>query len=128
MLNALLIAGLAVAIYGVTQLVKTSIDIGMGYVDVNGKRVPKRKSDLKKYAWLNRLLLPALPPTLGLLMGAFVPFRPEPLIEYVTTHHEGFWGVVAYSCYGGIIGVFADTIYTKVKKAVQDYRQPPTQF
>lgn len=124
MTSVFLVAGLAVVIYMATQLVKTIVDTAMGYTEVDGKRILKRKADPKKYIWLTRVVFPSIPPTLGLILGSFVPFRPEPLIEYVTTNMSSGWGVVVYAFYGAVVGNFADTIYTKVKAAVVDYRRP----
>lgn len=119
-INLMLIAGLGVVIYMFTQLVKTIIDVSMGKVEVDGKKVLKRKADTEKYAWLNRIVLPAIPPVAGILLGALIPFRPEPLIEFVTEHTTGFWQTVAYASYGAVVGQYSDYIYTKVSAYVKD--------
>ena len=121
-----LIAGLGVVIYMFTQLVKTIIDVAMGKVEIEvdgqKKMVSKRKSDPKKYAWLNRIVLPTIPPVAGILLGAFVPFRPSFLIEFVTEYVTGFSATVAYATYGALVGQFSGDVYSKVKKFVEDFK------
>jgi hypothetical protein len=111
----MLVAGLAVVIYMITQAIKTVVDLVMGK-DEN--KVPNRK----KNVWLTRVVFPALPPLLGLLLGAFVPLRPTFLIDFVNEYMTGFSSTMVYGAYGAIVGQFSDYIYTKVKAFIQDYR------
>jgi hypothetical protein len=119
MTDALLVLGLAIIIYMATQLVKTLTDVVMGKDDDG---VPKRK----KVKWLNRLVFPAIPVGLGILIGAFVPLRPGFLIEFVNEYITGFSDTVVYGAYGAIVGQFSDHGYSKTKKAITDFKIPGT--
>ena len=109
-LDIALIAGLGVVVYVITQFIKTVIDTAMGK--------EKRKANV----WLTRVVLPAIPPVIGCLLGAFVPLRPEPLIEFVGEHLAGFDQTLAYAAYGTVVGQFSDYIYSKAKAFMVDLK------
>lgn len=117
MTDVLLVGGLGVVIYMATQLVKTVVDLALGKDDDG---VPRRKG----IPWLNRVVFPGVPVVLGILLGAFVPLRPAFLIDFVNEYITGFSSTVVYGAYGAIVGQFCDYIYTKAKKALQDFKGP----
>ena len=103
----------AVVIYVATHFVKVSIDLAHG---TNGTE--KRKLN----PWLSRVALPVVPLVLGFLYGAFVPFRPDTIEEYVATH-EASSMVWVGGMFGIVIGQFSDYIYTKISKGVKGFAE-----
>lgn len=143
--QALLVAIMA---SGLTQLIKTVYDIAKGRQilkkqstpppapapaeeSVVGYREPVKpriigKETRKSNIWLNRVVLPSIPIVIGALIGAFIPLRPEVLIEYVQAHVDGwFTQSFVYSIWGAACGQFADYTFSKAKslmKAAVDSR------
>lgn len=115
MTDIMLALGLAIVVYMATQLVKTIVDTAMGKDDDG---VPKRK----KNVWLNRLVFPAVPVVLGILIAVFVPMRPTFLIDFVNEYVTGFSSTMVYGAYGAIVGQFSDYGYTKAKKFLEDFK------
>ncbi len=103
----------AIACSGVTQLVKTVMDLTMGAKKRDGSRV------------LSKLVLPLMPIVVGGAYAAFVPLRPEVLIEHVTTHVGGAWQLVAYAAWGGACGQFADYLFSRAKKTLASTSERP---
>lgn len=109
---------------GLTQLIKTLLDIYGGLKAAEetptvrdmakvGKEVRKRN------LLLNRVILPAIPLVIGALIGAFVPLRPEVIIEYVEAHVQGLWQGIVYGAWGAACGLFADYLVTKIRDLYQ---------
>lgn len=96
-------------VYMTTQAVKVSLNIAFG-----GQK--KRQSNV----WVTRVLLPALPPLLGAL-AALLPVHPVTLVDYVLQREFAWWeGQLVFSAWGAGCGQFADYLYTKIKRLLQD--------
>jgi hypothetical protein len=95
-------AVLVVAVFGITQLVKTILDASIGHM--------RRKDNI----WLSRVLMPSVPVVIGGLFGAFVPLYPEILVEYVNQHIEAS-PLVVHAAWGAVCGSQTDYLYSKVK-------------
>jgi hypothetical protein len=127
----------AVTATGITQLVKTLIDIIWGTraikkaasipppaADGTAAPAPKpaqvgkeiRKSSLV----INRLVLPITPILVGALFAVLVPARPDVIVEYVTTHEVGTTQYLIYAAWGAACGQFADYFWSKIKNVVGD--------
>jgi len=91
---------LAVVITSITHGVKASIDVYMGGTDLR-----------KQKRWMRKLVLPAIPLSVGAVLGMLVPLKPDVLMEYVATHHVSPYLIGA--TYGIAIGQFADYLYTR---------------
>lgn len=102
---------MAVVVYVATQGIKTAIDIKMG-------GTAKRKLN----PYLSRVVLPTVPLVLGFLYGAFVPFRPAAITEYVSGH-PGSSMVLVGGMFGVVVGQFADYIYGKITKGMQGFAE-----
>ena len=63
---------------------------------------------------LDRAVLPLVPLLSGSLIAAFIPIRPEALVQYVTQHSGG--SRLAYAMWGAAIGQFSDYLYQRFKK------------
>lgn len=115
----------AIAATGVTQLLKTVLDIVWGQVD------PKSTPTVKDAArWgatmrrrsliVNRLVLPMFPILVGFIMALIIPIHPDVLIQYVDTNHiEGFGRHMVFGAWGAACGQFASYTFDKVKDAFQ---------
>lgn len=133
----------ALSVAGLTQLIKTVYDVWQGQRVV--KRIstapptpspvrdeqekasyrepPKKMKPMavgkevrQSNPWLNRIVMPMIPIILGALFGAFVPLRPEVLVEYAETHVQGwFWQSVVFGTWGAACGQFADYTFSKAK-------------
>lgn len=93
----------AVACVGVTQAVKTILDLTMG----------KEKRQANR--WLCYVVLPMTPILVGALYGGLVPLRPEVLHEYVAEHAPGAWSYVAFAAWGAACGQFSTMLHQKLK-------------
>lgn len=108
----------ATACVGITQLVKTVIDI------VYAKKVKDKAGDKlnakelrKDNVWLTRLVLPLIPILVGALYAMAVPLRPEVLVEYAQAHIEGrLPEVLAFAAWGAACGQFATMTHEKLKR------------
>ena len=109
-LDIALIAGLGVLVFMIMQLIKSTVDVAMG------------KDKRKDNVWVTRVILPAVPPLLGCLLGAFMPLRPSSLIEFANEYLTGFDHILVYSAYGAVVGQFSDHIYSKAKAFFEDFR------
>jgi hypothetical protein len=106
--QALLLAGI---VMGLTQFIKTVIDVRMG------------KERRKKTPWISQVLLPALNPTLGFLGAMLIPARPEILITYVAAHCPELWQeLLVFGSWGAMVGQFGDYIFSKAKDAFQGFK------
>ena len=91
-----------------TQLVKTVIDLTMTKDRRQGSR------------WLNRVAFPGLPVVFGALTAAFVPIRPDVLVEYVASSVDpGTMTTVAYAAWGAACGQFASTMFDRLRDFVR---------
>lgn len=110
---------LAVVIVGLTQAVKAGIE---AYLLIKNAGTPKTGKELRgEVAVIDRAVLPLVPLVSGALMGAFVPVRPEVLVQYVTEHGGG--SRLAYAMWGAAIGQFSDYLYQRFKRMLP--AQPP---
>lgn len=110
-----------VACVGVTQLVKTIID-----VVIARRRSTNRKSaaSLRHQSMvLNRIILPLLPILVGFVVGMLVPFRPEVLTTYVEAKITDFWTAqLSYGFWGAACGQFSGFVYDKVRELLMTHR------
>jgi hypothetical protein len=118
----------AVAATGVTQLVKTILDVAWGHVDTTPTPTMKDAkvvgAELRRRSIiLNRFVMPMTPILTGAVMAMVVPIRPDQLLEYITTHHiAGTGAMLVYASWGAACGQFADYGFSKVKAALGDVR------
>ncbi len=76
----------------------------------------------KGKVFYKRVVLVILPPILGFIGSAFVPIHPEILISYVAEHaNSKFDSMMIYGAWGAAVGQFADYLYSKIKKFINDY-------
>lgn len=102
----------AVACIGITKLVTTILEMAKILSDKGDGPV-----------WTRRLLLPLLPITIGFLVAAFVPLRPEFLVDYVNTHVQGWWWTtLSYGAWGAACGQFAGYSYDRLKDLLEARR------
>lgn len=117
---------IAVAATGITQLVKTVIDIAWGHKDAeptpttkDAKRVGEARR--KRSVIVNRLVLPMTPIWTGALMAVLIPIRPEAITEYVEAQHiEGWARLLVFAAWGAACGQFADYGFNKIKATLRD--------
>jgi hypothetical protein len=116
---------IAIAATGITQLVKTVIDIAWGRKDVESPSTvkdAKRAGEIlrKRNLIINRLVLPMTPIWTGALMAVLVPIRPEAIITYITEQNiEGAGRLLVFAAWGAACGQFADYGFNKVKAVLQ---------
>lgn len=110
-----------VACVGVTQLVKTIIDVARAK-----RREIDRKSasDLRHSSLvLNRIVMPLMPIAVGFVVGALVPFRPDILTDYVEAKVANPWMALgSYGFWGAACGQFSGFIYDKVRELISTHR------
>ncbi len=118
----------AITAAGLTQLIKTIYDIVVGQMAAKRaaaagtKPMKMGKAKRQSNPWLNRIVFPIVPIVLGALIGAFVPLRPEVLVEYVGAHVEHwFWQHSVYALWGAACGQFADYVFSKAKAMVRAF-------
>lgn len=78
----------------------------------------------KGRVFVNRVLFPALPIVLGSVAATLVPVHPEALLAYISAHVTEGQEWLVFSSWGGVVGAFADYLYSKVKAAMQEMRAP----
>lgn len=116
---------IAIAATGITQLVKTVIDIAWGRKDVESLSTvkdAKRAGEAlrKRNLIINRLVLPMTPIWTGALMAVLVPIRPEAIITYITEQNiEGAGRLLVFAAWGAACGQFADYGFNKVKSVLR---------
>lgn len=143
---------IAVAATGITQLVKTLVDIWWGSrvlkrastpppaaepkpitppagpyrtptpPAVKPSAVAVGKEQRKRSVIINRLVLPMTPIVVGALFAVLVPARPEVIMEYVTTHEVGWTKYLIFAAWGAACGQFADYLWSKVKATFDTMR------
>lgn len=134
----------AVAATGITQLVKTVIDIWWGSRAIKKGSIPppppakgegpyrtaspppKPRAvgvDLRKRSVIvNRLILPMTPIVVGALFAILVPARPDVINTYVETHEVGWTKYLIFAAWGAACGQFADYLWSKVKSTFDTMR------
>lgn len=109
----------AVAATGITQLVKTLIDVlwGRSTSPANVAESAKAGAEARKRGILiNRFILPMTPIFVGAFMAMVVPIRPDPVIAYVVTHGiSGVGKFMVYAAWGAACGQFASHLFDKIK-------------
>lgn len=120
--QALLVALVAA---GMTQFVKTAVDIFWGKV------APETTTSLKDMAEigkgrrkaniaLNRLIFPSLPVQIGALLAALAPIRPDVLTEFVAKNPAGWNNYIIYAAWGATCGMFSSYVFDKAKALLGD--------
>lgn len=109
----------ATACVGITQMIKTIIDI-MYLPKVEdqpgGPHRSAAKEKRKENLWVTRVTLPVIPVLVGAVWAAVVPLRPDVLVEYVKAEElQGLWMVLAYGGWGGACGQFSTMLHSKLK-------------
>jgi hypothetical protein len=67
----------------------------------------------------SNIVLPMIPLVLAALAGAFIPLRPEAVVEYVSSHTSGFGSTVAYAAWGFVAaGIFGAWLFDRAKDFV----------
>jgi hypothetical protein len=142
--QALVIAGIA---SGLTQFVKTAIDLALGNKKTEarrpslprmaGNRVPallppptikgaiqEGKQHRSHIKWLDGFLLPALPPLFGFIVAAVLPVYPEALQVYIDLMTEKqvlavgmAWTITGP--WGAACGQLADYVVSKAKRTMR---------
>lgn len=111
---------LAVVIVGITQGAKAGIE---AYLLLKNRGTTKTGKELRgEITLIDRAILPLVPLVTGALIGAFVPMRPEVLVQYVNEHGGG--SRLAYAMWGAAIGQFSDYLYQRFKRMLP--AQPAT--
>lgn len=122
---------IAVAATGITQLIKTVVDITVGkkalsrlqaaapdlVLDMPPGAVGKEKR--QDNVWINRLLLPMAPIAVGAVFAVVVPARPDVIVAYVTAHEVGWTQYLIYAAWGAACGQFSSYVYDRVMEAVR---------
>jgi hypothetical protein len=109
----------AIAATGITQLVKTILDVLYGRGSSPANLVESAKAGAatrKRTLLINRFVLPMTPIVVGAVMAMVVPVRPDPVLAYVATH--GITGVgkfMVYAAWGAACGQFASHLFDKIK-------------
>jgi hypothetical protein len=113
---------LAVVIVGITQGVKAGIE---AYLLIKNAGTTKTGRELRKeISVLDRAILPLVPLVSGALIGAFVPMRPEVLVQYVNEHGGG--SRLAFAMWGAAIGQFSDYLYQRFKRMLPAQSATPS--
>jgi hypothetical protein len=133
----------ALAASGVTQAVKTVIDIiyEKRWDALDEERREKLRARVKhgpsssesvakvvrkQSIIVTRLVLPITPIVVGFVYANLVPLLPETLVEYVSDNDvSGFWLVMAKGAWGGACGQFANYLYDRAKKTLETWRSKP---
>lgn len=107
---------LSLVIVGLTQGVKAGIE---AHLLLKNQGTSKTGKELRgEIAVIDRAVLPLVPLVSGSLLAAFVPIRPEVLVQYVTEHGDG--SRLAYAMWGAAIGQFSDYLYQRVKRMIPE--------
>ncbi len=115
---------LAVAVAGLVQAIKTTLDTALGAAppgrkpETTDRRAARAtgREIRKQSALLTRIILPLLPIIIGAVLAMIVPLRPDILTEYAKTHGEN---VGIYGLWGAAMGQFADYIYQQAKRNIR---------
>ena len=123
--QALLIAIVAT---GITQLIKTIVDVAWGATHpiptpamADAKKLGEELR--KKNLIMNRFVMPMAPILVGAVAALLVPIYPDELHTYIDTHAiSGTSRAMVLALWGGACGQFADYGFSKVKAALGDFR------
>jgi hypothetical protein len=123
---------IAVAATGITQLVKTILDVTWGARHPTStpsmSDAKKLGEELRKRSIIvNRFILPMTPILVGALLAIVIPAQPDVLIQYVRDNgHENSWKVyMIYALWGGACGQFSSYGFDRVKTALGVGAKPP---
>jgi len=104
--------------------IKTLLDTAIGYCVTSRDKIVKSTGTPVSVGYnvrstsrfLTRVLLPATPLAVGILMALFVPLRPDELTKYLAEMppHKGQFWILAF--YGMAVGVLSDYVYGHFKK------------
>lgn len=98
----------AVACVGVTEAIKTTIDVRIG------------AAARKRSAILSRLVLPMLPIWVGALYAVAIPMHPEALGAYLEAQGVDGWPrIVSLAAWGGACGQFSTWIYDRAERLIK---------
>jgi hypothetical protein len=93
---------LALGVSTGTHGVKSALDFSIK----GGKEARKNK------LFVHRIVLPATPILLGILVAIFVPLHPEALLKYFTEHKiTGMKEISILCAYGAFLGQFSDFVW-----------------
>jgi hypothetical protein len=107
----------AITASALTQLIKTIIDVVYQRKFGKAEGLKKRKGNVI----ITRLVLPMMPPLFGAAYAMLVPFIPETLITWFTSHEVDAWQrLLGLAVWGGACGQFSDYLYSKVRKLFED--------
>lgn len=101
---------LAVCVYALTQVTKKITDNAMG------------RAQRKENTWVTRVVFPVIPPLWGALLAVLVPARPDSVIDFVVRNEIGWSQFLIFAVWGAACGQFADYLYTKLKRLLEDVR------
>jgi hypothetical protein len=100
---------LAIGIATFTHGVKAGIDYKVG-------GAAKRKDK----AWINKLLLPAIPIFAGALAAVFIPLHPDALMAYIKDNAiTGGKAISIFVAYGVCLGQFSDYVWHRFSTVTQ---------
>jgi hypothetical protein len=114
----------ATAAFGVTQLMKTVLDIYWGKsLKKRASIIPAEassrivgKAQRKSSMMVNRVVLPVMPVILGAVFAMVVPARPEVLLDFVDARVDVAWhATMIYAAWGAACGQFSTFTFDKVK-------------
>jgi hypothetical protein len=132
----------AIGAAGLTQLVKTIYDVRKGQVvsaslppppplvegSVAAPAVPlvmiraaAKVGKKSRSVLIDRIILPMCPIVFGMGLAMLIPARPDPIVEYVKLHEIGKSALLIYAAWGAVCGQFADYIFVKVKKKLDEF-------
>lgn len=98
----------AVACVGITEAIKTAIDVRIG------------SAARKRSAILSRLVLPMLPIWVGALYAVAIPMHPEALGAYLEAQGvEGWARLVSLGAWGAACGQFSTWIYDRAERLIK---------
>ena len=137
----------AIGAAGLTQLVKTIYDVRKGQavsaslpppapVKTDGtvpvevatyREAPKtiraaaKVGKKSRSILIDRFVLPMAPIVFGACLAMLIPARPDPIMDYVKLHEIGKSALLIYAAWGAVCGQFADYIFVKVKKKLDEF-------
>jgi ABC-type molybdate transport system permease subunit len=117
---------IACMVVGLTQLLKSSLDVAWGKFDETptptmGEARKVGEELRRKNVILNRVIMPVAPLVIGFLLAILIPVHPEVLIEYVNEHVAKTWQhYMIFGAWGAACGSFADYTFSKAKGVFGD--------
>lgn len=122
----------AVACIGISQFVKTVVDVSIGSRELksrpstppgdNAKAESARivGKEKRKDGWfIDRFVVPMTPIVVGCVYANLVPLLPDPLMSFIGTHSlEGLGLVLSKAAWGGACGQFSAYIFDRAKETL----------